>query len=135
MLAHRLRRWPNIGQALSKLMCRIPANTTYIYPMFDQCWPTVYDVGPNIGQTLGRCVVFAVFPLSRSRIRVFCLTSLVRISTPPRIPCPVSLSGRPAAAPQHPRSRRTLRLCGTRYPCSPLAFRITGDALSVWRHL
>ena len=22
--------------------------TRYIYPMFDQCWPTVYDVGPTL---------------------------------------------------------------------------------------
>ena len=56
MLGHCLRRWPNIGTALSECPVfsgNLPVyirHVTYYDPMVFKCWPAVSDVGPTLKQ-------------------------------------------------------------------------------------
>ena len=55
MLDQRRGRLPKIKSTLVRRRMTSPTDeftishsTLHIYPMFDQCWPTVYDVGPTL---------------------------------------------------------------------------------------
>ena len=49
MLFQHQRRWPNLTPASNLPSCAwsVSQQTRHIDLMLDQCWPTVYDVGPR----------------------------------------------------------------------------------------
>ena len=51
VLAHSLRRWPNILTIFWAVSsCKLPSSRLWIDPMLVQCWPTVFDAVPTLNQ-------------------------------------------------------------------------------------